>query len=100
MKVNFVAFEICIIKILEYIPLCLAYLAQHFVSKEFLSDCNSSYILVLKNVPQSKYIDMIICLFILLPEMEFGYFLLLIEVLFVYSVIIILDGQHSDSLCF
>ena len=63
-------------------------------------DCNSSSIFGAEEFPLNKYIDMIICLFILLPEMEFGYFLLFIEVLFVYSVIIILDGQHSDSLCF
>ena len=55
--------------------------------------------LLLKNVPQNKYIDMIVCLFILLLQMEFGYFLFFIEVLFIYSVIIILDAQHSDSLC-
>ena len=53
--------------------------------------------LVLKNVLQNTYIDMIICLFILLLQMEFGYFLFSIEVLFSYSAIIILDAQHSDS---
>ena len=32
--------------------------------------------------------------------MEFGYLLFFIEVLFIYSVIIILYAQYSDSLCF
>ena len=32
--------------------------------------------------------------------MEFGYFFFFIDVLFIYSAIIILDAQHSDSLCF
>ena len=102
MKVNFVTFEICTIKILEYIPLCLAYLTQHFFFKRNFKLLTVTVVpfLLLKDVPQNKYIDMIICLFILLLQMEFGYLLFFIEVLFIYSVIIILDAQHRDSLCF